>query len=115
MKQKDSLKTILANENPLADSKFTDNVLPLPQVFSLTKTTNDIDLKLIQSLPLSKASGLDGVSAKRLKEAGPSFPASLTDIINLSCGEVIIIIIRKETLLVRFFSFFTGPVPPSSI
>ena len=57
-----SVGPILANEIPLTDSKFTDYVLPLPHVFSLTKTCNDIVLKLIQSLPLNKASGHDGFS-----------------------------------------------------
>ena len=75
---------ILANEIPPTDSKFTDYILPLPHVFSLTKTSNDILLKLIQSLPLNKASGLDGISAKLLKEAGPIVSASLTYIINRS-------------------------------
>ena len=79
-----SVGSILANEIPLADSKFTDYVLPLPHVFSLTKTSNDIVLKLIESLPLNKVSGLDGISAKLLKEAGPIVSASLTYIINRS-------------------------------
>ena len=75
---------ILTNEIPPTNSKFTDYILPLPLVFSLTKTSNDIVLKLIQSLPLNKASGLDGISAKLLKEAGPIISASLTYIINRS-------------------------------
>ena len=79
-----SVGPILANEIPLTDAKFTDYVLPLPHVFSLTKTSNDIVLKLIQSLPPNKASGLDGISAKLLKEAGPIVSASLTYIINQS-------------------------------
>ena len=79
-----SVGPILANEIPPTDSKFTDYILPLPHVFSLTKTSNDIVLKLIQSLPLNKASGLDGISAKLLKEAGPIVSASLTYIINRS-------------------------------
>ena len=66
-----SVGPILANEIPLTYSKFTDYVLPLPYVFSLTKTSNDIVLKLIQLLPLNKASDLDGISAKLFKEAGP--------------------------------------------
>ena len=79
-----SVGPILANEIPPTNSKFTDYILPLPHVFSLTKTSNDIVLKLIQSLPLNKASGLDGISAKLLKEAGPIVSASLTYIINRS-------------------------------
>ena len=70
---------VFANEIPLTDSKFTDYVLPLPHFSSLTKTSNDIIvLKLIQSLPLNKASGLDGISAKVLNEAGPIVSAPLT-------------------------------------
>ena len=77
-----SMGPILAKEIPPTNSKFTDYILPLPHVFSLTKTSNDIVLKLIQSLPLNKASGLDGISAKLLKEVGPITSASLTYIIN---------------------------------
>ena len=79
-----SVGPILANEIPPTNSKFTDYILPLPHVFSLTKTSNDIVLKLIKSLPLNKASGLDGISAKLLKEAGPIVSASLTYVINRS-------------------------------
>ena len=75
---------ILSNEIPPTNSKFTDYILPLPHVFSLTKTSNDIVLELIKSLPLNKASGLDGISAKLLKEAGPIVSASLTYVINRS-------------------------------
>ena len=63
---------------------FTDYVLPLPYVFSLTKMSNDIVLRLIQSLPLNEASSLVGISAKLLKEAGPIISTSLTQVINLS-------------------------------
>ena len=55
----------------------TDYVRLVPHGFSLTETSNDIVLKLIQSLPLNKASGLDGISAKLLKEAGPIVSANL--------------------------------------
>ena len=72
------LITILGSGFSLTDLKFTDYVLPLPHVFSVCKISNDIVLKLIQSLPLSKASGLDDISAKLLEEAGPIVSASLT-------------------------------------
>ena len=49
----------------------------------LPQTTNDTVLKLIISLPLNKASGLDGISCRLLKEAAPIVVASLTYIINL--------------------------------
>ena len=74
---------ILANEIPPTNSKFTDYILPLPHVLR-HKTSNDIVLKLIQSLPLNKASGLDGISAKLPNEAGPIVSASLSYIINRS-------------------------------
>jgi len=60
-----SIGPMLANWIPLADSKFTD-----------------IAHKLIQSSSLNKASGLDGISAKLLKEAGLIVSTSLTYIIN---------------------------------
>ena len=75
---------MLANVIPLTESKFTVYLLLLPPLFSLTKTSNDIVLKLIQSLLLKKASGLDGISAKVLKEAGLIVSASLTYIKNRS-------------------------------
>ena len=75
---------MLANVIPLTESKFTDYLLLLPPLFSLTKTSNDIVLKLIQSLLLKKASGLDGISVKVLKEAGLIVSASLTYIKNRS-------------------------------
>ena len=79
-----SVGPVLANKISLTDSKFTDYALPLPHVSSLTKTSNDIALKLIQSLPRHKASGLDGISTKMLNEAGPIVSAPLTYIINRS-------------------------------
>ena len=40
--------------------------------------------RLIQSMPLNKACGLDGISCRLLKEAAPVITTSLTYIINLS-------------------------------
>ena len=48
------------------------------------ETTNDMVYRLIQSMPLNKACGLDGISCRLLKEAAPVITTSLTYIINLS-------------------------------
>lgn len=50
----------------------------------LIETTNDTVLKLINSLPLNKASGLDGISCRLLREAAPIVAPSLTYIIKFS-------------------------------
>lgn len=50
----------------------------------LIETTNDIVLKLLNSLPLNKASGLDGISCHLLREAAPIVAPSLTYIIKFS-------------------------------
>ena len=49
-----------------------------------SETSNAIILKLIQSLPLNKENGLDGIFARLFKEAGAIVSASLTFIINMS-------------------------------
>ena len=74
----------LASEIPLSDIDFSDYIHPVSHTFTLKATTNDTVLKLINSLPLNKASGLDGISCRLLKEAAPFVVPSLTHIINLS-------------------------------
>ena len=59
------------------------SIKTVSHTFTLTETTDDI-LKLISSLLLNKASVLDGISCRLLKEATSIVAPSLTHIINLS-------------------------------
>ena len=74
----------LASKIPPSNIDFSDYVDPVSHTFTLTETTNDTVLKLIKPLPLSKASGLDGIPCCLLKEAAPIVAPSLTHTINLS-------------------------------
>ena len=74
----------LANSIPEANINFDKYITPSQHSFSLMETTNDIVYRLIQSMPLNKACGLDGISCRLLKEAAPVITTSLTYIINLS-------------------------------
>ena len=74
----------LASEIPPVSIDFSDYINPVSYAFTLTETSIDTVLKLINSLPLNKACGLDGISCRLLKEAAPIVAPSLTHIINLS-------------------------------
>ena len=52
-------RTSLASEIPPSNTAFSDYIHPVSRIFTLKATTNDIVLKLINSLPLNKASGLE--------------------------------------------------------
>jgi len=68
----------LANEIPPSNLGFSKYVHPVPHTFTLTGITNNTVLKLINSLPLNKASGLDGISCRLLREVAPIVASSLT-------------------------------------
>ena len=73
-------------KNPRTAQSVIERICSIKTVshtFTLTETTDDI-LKLINSLLLNKASGLDGISCRLLKEATSIVAPSLTHIINLS-------------------------------
>jgi len=74
----------LASEIPPVSIDFSDYINPVSYAFTLTETSIDTVLKLINSLPLNKACGLDGISCRLLKEAAPIVAPFLTHIINLS-------------------------------
>ena len=67
----------LANEIPPSNLEFSTYVHRVPHTFTLTGITNNTVLKLINSLPLNKASGLDGISCRLLKEVAPIVASSL--------------------------------------
>ena len=68
----------LASEIPPSNITFSDYANSVAHTFTLKETTNDTVLKLINSLPLNKASGLDGISCCFIKEAVLIFVPSLT-------------------------------------
>ena len=74
----------LANEIPVTTSKFSDYLNPTQHTFTLIETSSDNIFKLIQSMSSNKASGLDGISCRLLKEAAPIVSPSLAYITNLS-------------------------------
>ena len=74
----------LASQIQDTSSKYTDYITPTQQIFSLTEISSQEIFELIQKLPGNKASSLDNISARPLKEAAPVVTHSLTYIINLS-------------------------------
>ncbi len=62
-----------------------NNFLPTrPPVFNLTETTPDTVERLVCSLNSTKACGLDGITARLLKDTGNSLVEPLTYVMNLS-------------------------------
>ena len=74
----------LASEIKDTSSNFTDYVTPAEHIFNLAKVSCQEVFNLIQKIPSNKASGLDNISARLLKEASPIVTLRLTFIINLS-------------------------------
>ena len=78
----------LADNIPKTSVCFEDYITPSDSSFTLNETHCGIVHPLVSSLQVDKATGLDGISARLLKEACPEIVPSLTHIINLSirCG-----------------------------
>lgn len=74
----------LANSIPETGNSFEDFINPSMSSFSLTETNVGVVHRLIKSLALNKATGLDGISSRLLREAADIVVPSLTNIINLS-------------------------------
>ena len=74
----------LASEIKDTSSNFTDYITPVGHIFNLAKVSCQEVFNLIQKIPSNKASGLDNISARLLKEASPIVTRSLTFIINQS-------------------------------
>ena len=74
----------LASQIQATSSKYTDYITPTEQIFRLTEISSQEILELIEKIPGNKASGLDNISARLLKEAAPVVTRSLSYIINLS-------------------------------
>ena len=74
----------LASEIKDTSSNFTDYITPVGHIFNLAKVSCQEVFNLIQKIPSNKASGLDNISARQLKEASPTVTRSLTFIINQS-------------------------------
>ena len=74
----------LAAEIPDTPIKCTDYIKPAEATFIVKQITCTEIFSLINKLPLNKASGLDNISVRLLKEAASIVTSSLTFIINLS-------------------------------
>ena len=83
--------------------KCTDYIKPTEATFILKQTTCAEIFSLINKLPLTKASGLDNISMRLLKEAAPIVTSSLTFIINLS---IVTGIVQDEWKHARVSSVF---------
>ena len=78
----------LANNIPKTSICFVDYITPSDSSFTLNETLYGVVHRLVSSLRVDKATGLDGISARLLKEACTEIVPSLTHIINMSirCG-----------------------------
>jgi hypothetical protein len=65
-------------------SGFVNNKIERNVQFSIPPITTDFVLKLLKSMPTSKATGLDGFGVHILKISAPAIVASVTRICNLS-------------------------------
>ena len=74
----------LVSEIQNTSSNFTDYITPAEKNFKLAEVSCQEVFNLIQKIPSNKASGLDNISARLLKEASPIVTRSLTFIINQS-------------------------------
>ena len=74
----------LASEIEDTSSNFTDYITPAEHIFKLAKVSCQEVFNLIQKILSNKASGLDNISARLLKEASSIVTRSLTFIITLS-------------------------------
>ena len=74
----------LANSIPETGNSFEDFINPSISNFSLTETNVGVVHRLIKSLALNEATGLDGISSRLLREAADIVVPSLTYIINFS-------------------------------
>ena len=74
----------LASQLPPSRRDFYEYIKSTEHSFSIDQITNNEWNKLISALPLNKACGIDGISARLLKDGAPVVASSLTFIINLS-------------------------------
>jgi len=74
----------LGNSIPETAGSFEDFINPSISSFPLKETNVGVVHQLIKSLALNKATGLDGISIRLLREAADIVVPSLTNITNLS-------------------------------
>ena len=77
-----SIGSNLASELPIGDADFESYITPARSVFRLKHTTADVVFKILKKLSPHKATGLDNISCRLLKEAAPIISDSLVMIIN---------------------------------
>ena len=71
----------MASEFQDDSNRLIDYITPTDKIFNLTEVSYQEILKLIQEIPNNKASGLDNIFARLLKEVAPTVTHSLTFII----------------------------------
>ena len=78
----------LADNIPQTSVFFEDYITPWDSSFTLNEAHCGVVHRLVSSLRVDKATGLDGISARLLKKVCPEIVSSLTHINNLSirCG-----------------------------
>ena len=79
-----SIGSKLASALPHGNNSFEYYITPTESTFQLQHTTVAVVLKLIERLSPNKATGLDTISCRLLKEAAPIIASSLVSIINKS-------------------------------
>ena len=72
----------LASTLPSGNTSFDSYIKPVSTTFNLQHTSATEVLKLLGKLSPNKATGLDNISCRLLKEAGPIIATSLACIIN---------------------------------
>ena len=72
----------LASKLPSGSTSFDSYVNPVSTTFNLQHTSTTEVLKLLGKLSPNKATGLDNISCRLLKEAGPIIATSLACITN---------------------------------
>ena len=77
-----SIGSTLASDLPEAESDFNSFITPSNTIFKLEHTSADIVSKYLKKLSPYKATGLDNISCRLLKEAAPIIASPLADIIN---------------------------------
>ena len=77
-----SVGPYLASKLPRGSTSFDSYINPVSMTFNLQHTSTTEVLRLLGTLSPNKATGLDNISCRLLKEAGPIIATSLACIIN---------------------------------
>ena len=93
----------LASALPIGDTDFESYITPARSVFRLKHTTADVVFKILKKLSPHKATGLDNISCRLLKEAAPIISVSLAMIIN---GSIVSGVFPSKWKIAKIFPLF---------